>query len=163
MPAVRIILFACLGWVAPATAFAACDAAKPSLTPTSRYLLMGAQVTDTVTHLIWQRCSAGQTWKDGAGCTGTIQQVNWDQAKTLAGDGWRVPSKDELASLAAPTCQNPAVNTEVFPNMDPEMLYYWTSEPLRNETAWYVDFYDGVARGFHRSHMHAVRLVRDGP
>ena len=141
--------------------WAACDKKKETSTPTSRYMLKGNEVFDTITKLTWQRCSLGQTWQEGKGCTGTVQQVNWDQQKALGGDGWRVPTKDELTTLASPACMNPAVNEEVFPGMDPDMLYYWTSEPLRPETAWYVDFYEGVARGFHRSHTQAIRLVRD--
>src|SRR5262249_37829178 len=90
-------------------AFADCDSSQPTRTPTTRYQLRGGEVYDKTTDLTWQRCSIGQRWKEGAGCVGVIKQMSWDEAKGQAGSGWRLPSKDELTTLIAPTCKKPAI------------------------------------------------------
>jgi len=126
----------------------------------------------TVTHhktgLIWQRCSLGQSW-DGTDCTGSATAFNWQQAlaaaaqHTMAGfSDWRLPNKNELASIVEYRCWSPAVNNQAFPNTP--STDYWSSSPYAYSSygAWYVSFSNGdVDRNFRRNHNH-VRMVRAG-
>ena len=90
----------------------------------------GSEVTDTKTGLIWQRCSAGQTWAaSSSNCTGTASLYTHEQALTYAakqsGRGWRLPSIEELSSILDSTRTSPAIDIAAFPNTPSN--YYWTS------------------------------------
>lgn len=139
----------------------ACDSHQPSSTPTSRYEIRGGEVYDTLTHLTWQRCSVGQHWTQNLACVGVIRQMSWEAAMSQAGGGWRVPTIDELKTLIAPSCSNPAINEEVFPDMELYKLWYWTSTDT-GSSVWYVAFGGGSVHNADRSDMNAVRLVRSG-
>lgn len=126
----------------------------------------------TVTHhktgLIWQRCSLGQSW-DGTDCTGSATAFTWQQAlaaaaqHTMAGfSDWRLPNKNELASIIEYRCDQPAINNQQFPNT-PDSLY-WSSSPVASNSkiAWIVDFGYGHVYGCDKSYYEGnVRLVRD--
>lgn len=140
-------------------AFAACDTAQPTRTPTSRYVIKGGELYDRKTELTWQRCSVGQQFR-GAGCGGKVRQITWDEAKAEEKGGWRMPTKDELATLISPTCKDPAMNEEAFPGLDKEKLWYWTSTVNGDFLAWLVNFADGSSTSFDRTDVGAVRLVR---
>ena len=142
--------------------WAACDSGQPTRTPTSRYAAKAGEVYDKKTDLTWQRCSVGQRWKEGAGCVGVIKQMTWDEAKAQATGGWRLPSKDELTTLLSPTCKHPAINEEVFPDMELDKLWYWTSSENGSFLAWLVDFADGNTNSYDRTDTGSVRLVRGG-
>ncbi|MCO7069406.1 DUF1566 domain-containing protein [Vibrio cholerae] len=126
----------------------------------------------TVTHhktgLIWQRCSLGQSW-DGTDCTGSATAFNWQQAlaaatqHTLAGfSDWRLPNKNELASIVEYRCYQPAINHQQFPNTP--SAWYWSSSPdaYNSDDAWYVYFNVGYVGSYDKSDNGHVRLVRAG-
>jgi hypothetical protein len=129
----------------------------------SRYTFSGsgAEVTDTKTRLVWQRCSAGQSW-DGSTCTGSAATYTHEQALAYAKTqtGWRLPTVKELSSLADKTRSNPAIDTTAFPATPAEG--YWTSSPLVgvSNDAWLVHFYDGGVYDYVRGSYVRVRLVR---
>ena len=129
----------------------------------SRYEIRGAEVYDSQTKLTWARCSVGQEWKNGH-CAGDVIYYDFDTAQKQAGNGWRVPSKDELVSLIDPNLKKfPVVDTAAFPDMDANHPWYWSSTPNGSAIAWYVDFTDGYTSGFiDEANKLAVRLVR-GP
>lgn len=65
--------------------------------------------TVTIGNHMWMRCSLGQQW-NGATCTGSVSEHNWEDAKALPGlmnrqggfagyKDWRLPTVAELASL----------------------------------------------------------------
>jgi hypothetical protein len=143
-------------------AHAACDSTQPSRTPTARYVIDSAkgEVYDRKTDLTWQRCSLGQKWKADVGCVGVVKQITWDEAMQSAANGWRMPDKDELSTLLAPTCKNPAINEEAFPDMDLGKLWYWSSSPGGDYLAWLANFADGNFTSYDRTDVGAVRLVR---
>ncbi len=141
---------------------AECDTSQPSRTPTSRYVIESGVVYDRKTDLSWQRCSAGQRWEDDLGCVGVIEQMTWDEATAKASDDWRLPTRDELATLISPTCKQPSINEEVFVDMDLRKLWYWTSTTSDEYLAWLVNFADGQFANYDRSDVGAVRLVRTG-
>jgi len=141
----------------------------PSNTPDSRYTLHSdGTATDTVTGLLWQRCSLGQTW-NGSTCTGSISTYTWQLAlqqgvsNNFAGySDWRLPNKYELGSIAASERRGPAINTTVFPNTP--VAYYWSSSPgliNSNSVSWYINFDGGFDATYIRSGTFGVRLVRD--
>lgn len=141
--------------------WAACDAVQPSTTTSSRYDIKGAAVFDRLTHLTWQRCSVGQHWNEALGCVGVIRQMSWKDAMSQAVGGWRLPSVDELKTLIATRCSNPAIDEQAFPDMELYKLWYWSSTDTGN-SVWYVAFGTGTVHNADRTDLNAVRLVRSG-
>ncbi len=159
----NVLISGCIAFGAIAAAtpvWAECDEIRPTI-PTSRYVISGDEVHDTQSDLTWQRCSAGQSWTDGEGCVGEIQKLSWDQAKELAKDGWRLPTKDELITLISKAC-TPSVNPDAFPNMDKTKLWYWSSDEMEPDLAGLVYFDGGATFNGYRTSANAVRLVRSG-
>lgn len=125
-------------------------------------------VTHHTTGLIWQRCSLGQSW-NGTDCTGEASSYTWEQAlataaqHTLGGfSDWRLPNKNELASIVEYRCWEPAINNQAFPNT--RSAWYWSSSSYADYGggAWYVYFlYGGVNYSNKGSGNFHVRLVRD--
>ena len=146
-------------------AWAVCDASQPSRKPIGQYVINGGTVYDKKGDLTWSRCSVGQRWVDGVGCAGVIKEMTWNEALQQAYGGWRVPTKDELATLVSPTCKNPSINEEAFPDMELNKLVYWTSDENGASGAWGVHFDDGHIRKYillPPFEYFAVRLVRGG-
>jgi hypothetical protein len=144
-------------------AWGACDPDRIQI-PASRYEINGAEVRDKETGLTWQRCSVGQTWREGAGCTGTVQEFDWPKAMRQARGGWRIPTRDELSTLISFGC-SPSINPDVFPNLDPLKLWYWSSSREKEherELAWLVQFGGGATFNGYQTSLNAVRLVRGG-
>ncbi len=114
------------------------------------------------------RCSLGQTW-DGKTCVGLANNYTWQQALQLQHDfsfagynDWRVPNKNELASILENNCERPAINLEVFPSTP--SAYYWSSTPFAALTnlAWSVHFNNSFVYYELKSGQVHVRLVRGG-
>jgi hypothetical protein len=115
-------------------------------------------VTDNITGLMWQQQDDATTriWDDAGTYCNNL---------TIAGySDWRLPSYNELISIADYGTSNPAINTTYFTNAN--SLGYWsssyyalhsTSPPLYS---WYVNFMDGLAKGDVRSVKYYVRCVR---
>lgn len=137
-------------------------------------------ITDNNTGLTWQKCSMGQN--NDATCSGTATTYNWYQATgtyeatynpssinacgslSLAGTGWRLPSKKELVRIVDYSIPypGPTIPQALFPNT--VSSYYWSSTTGAYNTngAWVVDFYGGyVANGSKDSNSY-VRCVRGG-
>jgi hypothetical protein len=87
---------------------------------------------DRASGLTWYRCNAGERYVAGA-CVGQASVFTHEQALQYAADfaaasgrGWRLPTRDELASLRVPACENPAVDSRVFPSV--VVGHYWAGE-----------------------------------
>jgi len=145
-----------------APAQAACDASQTNQTPIDRYVISGGTVYDKKSNLTWQRCSVGQRWVEGVGCEGVVRNMVWTEAMEQADGDWRVPTTDELLTLASPSCKKPAINEEAFPNMDPSKSWYWTGTAEGSSYAWFVVFDDASSSSSFRTYEFAVRLVKDG-
>jgi hypothetical protein len=141
--------------------------------PDSRYEAVanavpaGSEVRDTVTGLVWQRCTLGMAWNNGR-CTGSANSLSWAQAVEAAqtaspsanGRRWRLPTQAELYSLADRACSNPAINTTWFPET-PSALAWSSSVSVSNsDYAWAVNFVYYGSEPAQKNFAYRVRLVR---
>jgi hypothetical protein len=130
-------------------------------------------VTDTRTGLMWQRCADGQSGTDcGTGAAtahasfaaalSRVAAVNADVAGAGRGhDDWRVPNRNELASLVQAACAAPAINRLSFP-ATPTIAPFWSSSPAGASLAWVVQFNDGQVLPAGINGNRHLRLVRAG-
>ncbi len=114
---------------------------------------------------IWSAGGAGFTAADGTVFTTFLASLN--SGECFAGQcDWRLPTRDELLTIATPAY--PVCTTEpcVDPALSPTVAsYYWsaTTEVLQPRLAWVVDFEDGnVDPGGVKSVDGYVRGVRSG-
>ena len=148
----------------------------------ARRSVSSSTLLDTETGLMWKRCSEGQSWDTvSETCAGIPKPFSWQGAlqraqdvnQGIAGNGgenlgygdWRLPNRNELASLVEHQCNTPAINDTRFPGS--VAAPYWSSSPYAGDAlrAWYVDFLDGVVRDGLKtdtSISYYVRLVRGG-
>lgn len=119
-----------------------------------RYELHEDRVYDKKTDLSWKRCSVGQRWRAPDRCIGKPKGFTFYEAQRLPRKGyaWRVPSPFEFSTLFRGQLKTPPqsrlegipkINTQVFPDMDPSRLLYWTNETMSDTNAWYADFGSG--------------------
>ena len=94
-------------------------------------------VSDSVTGLAWQGCSAGQS---GATCQGTASMMDWYAADAHCRQGswggfsdWRLPDSFELQSIADYGRTSPAVDLTVFVNSP--------SHDTVDQTQWWKECY----------------------
>lgn len=74
-----------------------------------RYELSGETVIDRASGMEWRRCVYGQSWDDEQGaCSGDEERVTRAEALPLGGDGWRIPTRNELLSIAFCSNASPA-------------------------------------------------------
>ena len=132
---------------------------------------------DTSTGLMWKRCSEGQTWDIvNEVCVGVAKPFTWQAAlnhvqdvnlgingtENLNHSDWRLPNRNELASLVEHQCDTPAINATMFPSTVAGP--YWSSSPNAGDAqqAWSVNFSDGRVNGVAKTGSSYVRLVRGG-
>ncbi|MBK5940572.1 DUF1566 domain-containing protein [Halochromatium roseum] len=87
------------------------------------------------------------------------------EAEGFAGsDLWRLPNKNELASLVEQRCYDPAINERYFPNTP--LRWFWSSSPYATQSGfpWTVSFFDNdyVSNSPGSTYLLKVRLVRAG-
>jgi hypothetical protein len=156
--------------------------AVPATTPTANFTIHdNGTVTDTTAGLMWMRCSLGETW-GGSTCTGTASTWTWEQALQVAQDinsgssnadndsavgfaghtDWRLPNKNELASIVEDRCHSPSLNELLFPTSGSENS--WSSSPSASpsDNALGVEFFTGVVGAASKDAAFGVRLVRAG-
>lgn len=131
-------------------------------------------VLDTDTGLVWDQCPYGL---GGSRCTtGKAFLGDWtaamdaaERANANAYKGfrdWRVPSKNELESIAridVYTAGVPSIDTVAFPGTP--VGYFWTSTSYASfpSDAWYIYFKGGNAYADKKTYPLHLRLVRDAP
>ena len=140
---------------------AECNASAEKEPGAARFAIKGEVVYDKTINLTWMRCGRGQQWKDGAGCLGDLQKFTYSQVHAGLTDGWRLPTVEELKTIIAPHCSNPAVDGEIFPGTVSDWYRTGTKE---GSTCWLLNFADGREDHGHKlcSYPYGVRLVRDG-
>ena len=94
----------------------------------------GEMVRDNLTGLIWQRAGlpSGRSWVDLVDYCNNLEYGSQSD--------WRLPNPHELQSIMDDSRYNPAVNTNVFPDM--AATWYWTSASYADDfsNAWLVGF-----------------------
>lgn len=149
-------------WVA-LLALSVFSPALANATPNPRYVINGGEVYDKDNNLTWQRCSVGQNWNEGAGCVGTVKTFTFQDAQRQANGNWRVPTREELASLIDPGRQIfPTIDMEAFPGMSDNTPTYWSSTSSDADRSWDVRFTTGSVTDDVSGYRFAVRLVRSG-
>ena len=143
------------------------NSAVPVATPSDQFLDLGnGTVRHRPTVLVWSRCALGQTWT-GSDCSGEPTLMDWSAALNAASDAdladqtdWRLPNRNELASIIESRCYSPAINGSIFP--DSPAAGFWTSSPTPTDSAWQVEFDQGAVFQQPLTETGAVRLVRGG-
>ena len=160
----------------PADAQVACanqNPLVPTSTQTADFIIHGdGTATHAPTGLMWMRCILGQNWT-GATCTGSASEYTWQDALKAAQTvnsssghagytDWRLPNKNELASIIEERCWNPAINATVFPGTPSDG--FWSSSTYAEDRyyAWFVNFNDGSVDPDYKTSSRSVRLVRGG-
>jgi len=95
-------------------------------------------------------------WSDVAG------QMSWYDAKKYAsslGDGWRLPTIDELETLVDRFRFDPASS---FPGMPSKLFWSSSSYAGGSSCAWFVRFNDGYVYYYDKTLPYYVRCVRSG-
>ena len=165
----------------PLSAFthAACSSPNTAITqsnPNSDYTDNGdGTVTHEPTGLMWMRCVIGQEWDGVNSCNDTFDvgsetPITWQTALTAARNStfaghedWRVPNKNELATLIEDQCFNPALNEAIFPGTADSTVLWSSSPSAENATdVWAVDLTFGTITSRAKNLDGSVRLVRLG-
>ena len=91
-----------------------------------------------------------------------VNLADAEKAVAELGEGWRLPTIDELLSIVDRTRHDPAIDTTRFP--DTKSDCYWTSTPCAWDTSavWIVSFYNGYVGSSRRNAGACVRAVRSG-
>ncbi|AGI74728.1 putative DUF1566 family protein (plasmid) [Octadecabacter arcticus 238] len=128
----------------------------------------GPIVVDVMAGLNWMRCSIGQVWENGK-CDGTPILVPFAVTETIIarttssmGDGWRLPTRDELQRLVVDQTNPPMINQDIFSETHPGI--YWSADQnwLLPNNFWVVNFFTGHNYGRARRNQNfAVRLVQE--
>ena len=143
----------------------ACNPKIEATRPNSRYGVASGEVTDEVTGLVWKQCELGRT---GATCSlGVSAQLTFSQAQAEAFSAstpvraWRLPTRNELASIVERKCSSPSINSTVFPGQPWSGVWSATANKAYPDAQWIVNFYNGFVSIVNASTTQHVRLVRD--
>lgn len=154
------LFFLCMLLAVTQSVSAECSNAIAPTTPGDDFIVHDdGTVTHKRTGLMWIRCVAGQIW-DNETCTGAPEGYIWQEALQAADthdfagyNDWRLPNKNELASLVERQCYNPALNTAIFPLVPvDEYMPFLSSSPMPSLYGinglfgvWVVDVINGDA------------------
>ncbi len=118
-------------------------------------------VTDNNTGLVWQQQDDGNTynWYQATGTYHTSYNPNTIDVCSSLGEGWRLPSSQELGSLInyGVADPGPAINA-IFTNT--QNLSYWSSTPSGSSNAWNVHFRVGGSLIYSKATATYVRCVK---
>lgn len=135
--------------ILPIYALADCNTGIKATTPSSDFTVHNnGTVTHNKTGLMWKVCSEGQqAWSNKyyGDCAGDAATYRWVDAielvrklNTSGGHAgytdWRLPNVKELASILEAQCQQPMINSAIFPRT--ARVFYWSST-LVNTSAYF--------------------------
>jgi hypothetical protein len=118
----------------------------------------GSAVLDTRTGLVWEQ-------SPGVQHLGWADAPDYCRGRTTGGrPDWRLPTKDELASLVDPTQADPAL-PDGHPFANVKSAIYWTATPDAKDPilAWHVSFFTGQITVDGKHLNRRVWCVRDEP
>jgi hypothetical protein len=148
------------------------EALPPACGDVSRYQTRGdGTVTDTQTALVWKQCSEGlsgsacnqgslQTFTSLQNLTSRVTDAN--VAKEFGYTDWRLPSRNEMASLVNRACVTPALEAGFFPATAAASYASNTPDANAADRFWYVDFFQGDVGVGALTVGRPLRLVRAG-
>ena len=127
------------------------------------------EITDKRTGLIWRRCVEGMVY-NGSTCTGTASTFTHEFAlqhavamARMSGKAWRVPERDELASIIDKSRSDLAIDLAAFPATPADVFRSTSSYGGNPMLFWAVNFNGGNIHLSSRYAFDYVRLVRSGP
>ena len=129
----------------------------PGAAPVGRFEVStdNATVFDHATGLRWQRAVAGPFYN-----VPNAQSYCAQNKAALPLSGWRLPTVEELLSLADLQESSPAIDGAAFPGMAYYDGNFWSGSPSVNSgTTWFVEFGSG-STGADSSFKHWARCVR---
>ena len=138
-------------------------------TPSERFIdNYDGTIRDVHTGLMWTKCSLGQNYFDG-NCSGEPAHFNdWTEAVSSVGlreaygyDDFRIPNIKELGSIVERQCNNPTINTHVFPSTPAATYLSSTPSPTGSDSYRTINFANGEDFSPDVSHFRFIRLVRD--
>ena len=94
------------------------------------------------------------------------EKVNFEKAeKAVAdlGEGWRLPTREELLTLVDLERHDPCIDTDKYP--DTKSTWYWTATRCawnKESARWVVFFLNGLVGGADLYDYACVRAVRGG-
>ncbi|WP_210238804.1 DUF1566 domain-containing protein [Cohaesibacter sp. CAU 1516] len=135
----------------------------------SSYILQEDEAIDPQHGLIWKRCAVGMRWDaNGKTCIGEVQVLGLNAALDFTkqeGNGWRVPSGQELETLLVNSCDHPGVDAIAFPSIEAsdfgEGAKFWTSTEAIPGMFYYFDFTNGFVDMHSQGFRLSVLLVKD--
>jgi len=110
-------------------------------------------VKDSVTGLMWQK-----TYKDGVKKFADALSI-CEKLDYAGFTDWRLPNKNELASIANYAKYRPASD---FPGMPNWTFRTSTTDTKTNSSAWYVIFSESIVNPYAKTNSDSVRCVRRG-
>jgi hypothetical protein len=117
-----------------------------------------AAVLDRETGLVWERSpdATQQIWD--------IAQIICGQKNVGGREGWKLPSIQELGSLADTTQSNPALPAgHPFTNVQSSGYWSATTSALSSDDAWDIEFFGGGISRITKSSTLRAWCVRGGP
>jgi len=121
--------------------------------PAGRYTMTGGTVFDTKTKLTWQQTLPAAKYVWAAAKT-------YCQTLSLAGTGWRLPTRKELQTIVDYSQSNPSIDPTAFPATPAGA--FWSSSPVAGSptVAWSIYFIIGLTYSFVMTDPNEVRCVR---
>ena len=102
--------------------------------------------------LLWLQGFSGETQNQAA-------SIAYCTTFTVDGDVWRLPTIDELESIADRSRTLPAIDPSFFPGTPSEP--FWSSSPAGSPSiGWFVDFSTGYAGNYDAISLFRARCVR---
>ncbi len=115
----------------------------------------GNTVFDTDTGLVWQQAddNVGRSWEEAIHYCEDLNQAGYSD--------WRLPNKNELASIIDYTSYDPAIDEIAF---SVSSFEYWSSTTSVNDIsyAWSAHFGSASVLDSQKSNYNFVRCVRNG-
>ena len=121
--------------------------------PANRFETAAETVTDKVSSLMWQKSpSSSKSWREA---------LNYCEEISTGGSfDWRLPNRNELASLVDHTKANGAMSD--FPGIAAKAFWTSTTKISEIENAWTVNFESGSIESANKTDTKHVLCVRNG-
>ena len=110
----------------------------------------------------WRHPDNGDCTDDICSVEQYVEKIN--QMRLCGFDDWRLPTRDELASLLDKNQQypTPKINIRFFPNTGNNFYWSGTTYKYDSELAWFVYFSSGYQYFDIKTNPMHIRVVRDG-